>query len=92
MVTSDELTKLVILSVKSEIKKRGLDMPKLAELFKAHGYIDTTEASLRRKIDRGGFSFVFFIQLMKILGVDTLNVIVDDKLSNCDLRLSESSL
>lgn len=91
MVTTDDFTKLAILSIKGEIKKRGLDMVKLAELFKAHGYIDTTEASLRRKIDRGGFSFVFFMQLMEVLDVDTMNVIFDERLSNCDLRLSKSS-
>jgi len=82
-----ELEKKISLHIKSEMAKRGIDVPQLAELFLSKGY-RTTKDSIRGKVDRGKFSFSFYIQFMDVLGVELLSVKNNNSLSPKKIELS----
>lgn len=59
--------------VRAEMMKRGVSFAKLPELLEQQGVIDN-EPNLRNKVGRGRFSIVFFLQCMKALGVDWIQI------------------
>lgn len=54
--------------LKAELKRQNLTYADLAKRLAAMG-IDETETSVRNKIGRGSFSFVFALQAMTAIGV-----------------------
>ncbi len=59
--------------LRAQIERRGVTYKKLARLMQAAN-LDETERSLANKISRGTFSFVFFLQVMRVLGVQTISL------------------
>lgn len=59
--------------VRAELERRAVTYARLARLMKDHGF-DETERSLANKISRGSFSFAFFLQVMRVLGVRTVSL------------------
>ena len=59
--------------LKSELKKRNVSYRKLAAMLKDIGVIDS-EANIKNKISRGGFTAVFFIQCLSAIGCHTLRL------------------
>ncbi len=59
--------------VRVELVSRSLTYAKLATRLKKAG-IEETERSIANKMSRGTFSFVFFLQCMKVMGVKTINL------------------
>ena len=59
--------------LRAEIERRGVTYKRLARLMQAAG-LHETERSLANKISRGMFSFVFFLQVMRVLGVQNLSL------------------
>jgi len=57
--------------LKAELKRQHLTYHDLASLLVDMG-IDETETSVRNKISRGSFSFVFALQAMAAIGVRLL--------------------
>ena len=57
----------------AEIKKKGLTYPQLSEYLKSFG-IEESSHTLYTKIKRGAFSFAFFLEMMHIFKVTTLNM------------------
>ncbi len=53
--------------LKAELKRRNVGYRDLAEKLTAIG-IPETEANIKNKISRGGFTAVFFIQCMTAIG------------------------
>ena len=66
----EELAKNI---VRAEMMRRGVSFAKLPELLEAMGISDN-EPNLRNKVGRGRFSAVFFLQCMKALGVDWIQI------------------
>ena len=59
--------------LKAELKRRGVGYRELAEKLTALG-IPETEANIKNKIARGGFTAVFLIQCLKAIGVESLRL------------------
>jgi hypothetical protein len=59
--------------LKAEIARRQLSYKQLVEKLREMG-IEETEANLRNKVSRGGFSAGFFLQCLKAIGVNTLHL------------------
>jgi hypothetical protein len=59
--------------LKAELKRRNLSYRQLAELL---GKIDVheTEANIKTKISRGGFTAVFFVQCLTAIGCSVLRL------------------
>jgi len=55
--------------VKSEMAKRDLNYIKLAEIMSKKGYKESQD-TLRTKINRGTFSFYFFLAFCNSLNLD----------------------
>ncbi|WP_287395522.1 DUF6471 domain-containing protein [Mesorhizobium sp.] len=53
--------------LKGELKRRGVTYSQLCDLLGKMG-ISETEANIKNKISRGGFSFSFFLQCMGAIG------------------------
>lgn len=75
------------LHMKSEMTKRGLNIPKLTELFLARGY-NVTLDGIRGKIDRGKFSFTFYLQFLHVIGAKKLELIGLGNIDEMDIRIS----
>ncbi len=58
--------------LKAEIARRHLTYKDLVEKLRAIG-VSETEANLRNKISRGGFSAAFFLQCLNAIGAHTLH-------------------
>ena len=86
MMTEDEWEKKVSLHIKSEMTKRALDVPKLTELFLAHGY-KCTRDSIRGKVDRGKFSFIFYLQFMHVIGAKNFTAVCLGNPEEIDISL-----
>lgn len=54
--------------LKSEITRAGVSYQELSTRLNALGIPESSNA-IKNKLARGGFSFVFFLQCMKALGV-----------------------
>ena len=59
--------------LRAEMVKRGINYKGLVEKLAAIG-INETEANLRNKISRGGFTGAFLIQCMTAMGVTSLRL------------------
>lgn len=59
--------------LKSELARAGVSHKVLVARLEAMGIEDNT-AALASRITRGKFSFVFFLQCMRALGVDEVRV------------------
>jgi hypothetical protein len=59
--------------LRAELARAGVGYKTLAVRLAGLG-IEENEANLSNKISRGKFSFVFFLQCMKAIGMTTVNV------------------
>ena len=59
--------------LRAELSRRNVTYAQLAKLMLASD-IQETPRSLANKISRGSFSFVFFLQAMRVLGVKTVSL------------------
>lgn len=59
--------------LKAEIARRHLSYKDLVEKLNAIG-VSETEANLRNKVSRGGFSAGFFVQCLVAIGAHTLRL------------------
>lgn len=59
--------------LKAELARRSITYKDLVERLRATG-TEETEANLRNKISRGGFSAGFFVQCLKAIGVTSLRL------------------
>ena len=59
--------------LKSELKKRGIIYEQLHEKLAAMG-INETVNNINRKINRGSFQFVFFLQCAAAIGIKNLRL------------------
>jgi hypothetical protein len=59
--------------LKAELKRRGVSYRDLADKLDAMGLRDT-EANIKNKISRGGFTATFFLQCLKAIGVKDLRL------------------
>ena len=59
--------------LKAEIARRHLSYKDLVEKLHAVG-VEETEANLRNKISRGGFSAGFFVQCLVAIGAHTVRL------------------
>ncbi len=62
--------------LKAELKRRNVGYRALAEKLMAMG-IPETEANIKNKISRGGFTAVFFLQCLEAAGCQTLRLATD---------------
>lgn len=59
--------------LKAELKRKGASYRDLAERLTAIG-VPETEANIKNKISRGGFTAVFFLQCLTAIGVKDLRL------------------
>lgn len=59
--------------LKAELARRGVSYRVLVTRLESIGVVDT-EGAISNKISRGKFSFAFFLQCMRALGVETVRV------------------
>jgi len=59
--------------LKAELARKGVSYKQLADKLGEIGVTDT-EANIKNKISRGGFTAVFFIQCLVAIGVTELRV------------------
>jgi hypothetical protein len=59
--------------LKAELKRRGVSYKQLAERLEAIGVRDT-EANIKNKISRGGFTAVFLLQCLEAIGATELRL------------------
>lgn len=59
--------------IKAELAKKGVGYPALAQALVGMGVKETT-GSINAKINRGAFSFAFFLQVMTALDVKVFRV------------------
>ena len=87
MMSESEWEEAVSRHIKSVMVKKGLDVPKLTELFLAKGY-DYTRPALRGKLDRGKFSLVFYLQFMHVVGLSKMELVSPGDFEEMDIRLN----
>lgn len=59
--------------LKAELKKRNISYKQLAEMLAEIG-INETDRNIANKLARGGFSAVFLIQCLSVIGCETLRL------------------
>lgn len=59
--------------VRAEMMRRGVSFATLPDLLAKVGVTDS-ETNLRNKVGRGRFTIVFFLQVMKALGVEWIQL------------------
>ena len=59
--------------VRAEMMRRGVSFATLPDLLAGIGVTDS-ETNLRNKVGRGRFTIVFFLQCMKALGVEWIQI------------------
>ena len=59
--------------LKAELKRRNLSYKDLAERLGVLG-IRETEANIKNKVSRGGFTAVFFVQCLVAVGAQTIRL------------------
>jgi len=62
--------------LKGELTRRGINYEELAKRLKAIG-VNETPDNLRTKINRGTFSSFFMLQVLRAIGVKSLDVHID---------------
>jgi len=65
--------------LKSELKKRGISYEQLQEKLALLGVKETVN-NINRKINRGSFQFIFFLQCATAIGIKNLRL--DEFISN----------
>lgn len=59
--------------LKAELKRRNVSYKQLADKLGEMGIADT-EANIKNKISRGGFTAVFLVQCLSAIGCDKLSL------------------
>lgn len=59
--------------LKAELKRRNVSYRQLAEKLTEMG-VPETELNIKNKLSRGGFSAVFFIQCLEVIGVKEVRI------------------
>ena len=59
--------------LKAELKRRNVGYRELAERLEAQGIIETAR-NINNKINRGGFTAVFFVQCLVAIGCSSLRL------------------
>lgn len=73
MPERDEWEELSRNIIKSELARKGIDYPELSIRLREIGIHDEA-SNLNSKINRGKFSFTFFLQCMQAIGTETINI------------------
>lgn len=73
MKSDDQWVNLVKGILRSEMTRRQVTYDQLAERLKAIG-VDDTPVNLRNKVARGGFSAAFFVQCLKAIGAEKIEL------------------
>ena len=68
-----EWTRLASNMIKMELARRGITYDKLQEKLASIG-IEETANAINVKINRGTFSFIFFLQVMKAIGAKVIRL------------------
>lgn len=72
-MTTDQMKKMASNILKAELAKRGLKLLQLHKKLNAEGAEDSYD-TMRLKINRGSFSFAYFLVCMKAIGAKQLNL------------------
>ena len=59
--------------IKTELAKRDIDYPELADMMKKIGIYENRN-NLSNKINRGTFSFIFALQVFEALEIDNIKL------------------
>lgn len=73
MPERDEWEELARNIIKSELIRKGIDYPELSLRLQRFGIRDDA-SNINSKINRGKFSFTFFLQCMNAIGTETINI------------------
>jgi len=60
--------------IKKEIQKQKITYSKLSVLMESKGYV-YSENTIRSKINRGSFSFVFLLEVCDSLDIDLVTIV-----------------
>jgi len=60
--------------IKKEIQKQKITYSKLSALMESKGYV-YSENTIRSKINRGSFSFVFLLEVCDSLDIDLVTIV-----------------
>lgn len=74
MITDKDWQERLKGMVKAELAKRNINYVALARMLKASYGINETPQNLSNKIARGKFSAVFMIQILEVIGCDSLTI------------------
>lgn len=66
-ITDDDWESVAKNLLRGQLMTKGLSYAKLAEAMAAIG-VDETEVSIKNKVGRGRFTFMFFLQAMAAIG------------------------
>lgn len=69
----DQWQQLAMNILKSELKRKGFNYKKLSEALKQIG-VEKTSKNIALMINRGSFSFAFFLQCAEAIGLDKLHL------------------
>lgn len=70
-MTDEQWRDLAKRIIKVELKRQSLTYDDLSKLLAEMG-VDESETSIRNKVSRGTFSFVFALQAMKAIGIELI--------------------
>lgn len=73
MPTNDQWHKLVKGILRAEMARRGTTYEQLAERLAEIGVRDSA-VNIRNKVERGGFSAVFFVQCLRAIGCERISL------------------
>ena len=59
--------------LKAELARKDIGYKELSRLLGAIG-VEETESAIRNKLSRGGFSFAFFLQCMKAINQNVVEI------------------
>ena len=70
---TDQFDKIVKNMLRAELKRKGMTYADLVIALAAIG-VQETEAAMKNKISRGRFSASFFVQVMKAIDVEWIQI------------------
>lgn len=73
MTTDEEWAEKLKRLFKAELKRKGISYKELAEKLGEIGIADT-EANIKNKVSRGGFSAVYLLQCLTAIGCRSLEL------------------
>jgi transcriptional regulator with XRE-family HTH domain len=73
MTTDEEWAEKLKRLLKAELKRKGISYKELAEKLGELGIADT-EANIKNKVSRAGFSAVYLLQCLTAIGCQTLDL------------------